>query len=266
MRELPHEQPLSGGNITGVVRVGETVRRACGPWSPAVHGLLQHLERQRFDGAPRFYGIDERGREILSFLPGEVGIFPYVWSTPCIVQAARLLRRLHDATLGYRPPAGAVWQVSYPDAARHEVICHNDFAPYNLVFIDQLPTAIIDFDTAGPGPRAWDLAYALYWFVPLFLHAEPGAPGRPDPALAAERIRIFCAAYGAPATPALLDMVELRLHALCVHLIRRALQGDGPYLRMIAEGHLAGYQAAIQDLRERRPALDALLIEALRDT
>jgi len=34
---LPDEVPLEGGNMTGgVVRVGDTVRRPAGPWTPAV--------------------------------------------------------------------------------------------------------------------------------------------------------------------------------------------------------------------------------------
>jgi aminoglycoside phosphotransferase (APT) family kinase protein len=32
---------------------------------------------------------------------------------------------------------------------------------------DGRPVALIDFDVAHPGPRAWDLAYAAYRFVPL---------------------------------------------------------------------------------------------------
>ena len=60
------EEPLHGGDVTTVVKVGDTVRRETGPWSAAVHALLQHFERVGFDGAPRFLGIDERGREILA--------------------------------------------------------------------------------------------------------------------------------------------------------------------------------------------------------
>lgn len=46
------EVPLSGGDVSeGVVRVGDTVRRPLGAHSPAVHGLLRHLEAVAFDGA-----------------------------------------------------------------------------------------------------------------------------------------------------------------------------------------------------------------------
>jgi hypothetical protein len=65
------ETPLSGGNMSsGVVRVGDTVRRPAGPWTPAVHALLTHLYEAGFRGAPRPLGIDERGREVLTFIPG----------------------------------------------------------------------------------------------------------------------------------------------------------------------------------------------------
>lgn len=42
-----------------------------GPQSPAVHALLPHFEAVGFDGAPRFLGIDDEEREILSYVAGE---------------------------------------------------------------------------------------------------------------------------------------------------------------------------------------------------
>jgi hypothetical protein len=95
------EHPLGGGQLSHVVRVGDTVRRSTGPWTPAVHSLLAHLERAGYRGAPRVLGIDDRKREILSFVPGEVpapdGPPPYVWADAALAGAARLLRRYHDA-------------------------------------------------------------------------------------------------------------------------------------------------------------------------
>ena len=71
MREADErEVPFADGNVSSVVRVGDTVRRGTGPWTPTVHALLRHLERVGFEGAPRVLGIDERGREVLSFVPG----------------------------------------------------------------------------------------------------------------------------------------------------------------------------------------------------
>lgn len=66
---MPEEQSI-GGNLNDAVRVGGTVRRRAGPWTPAVHALLRFLEREGFD-APRVIGMDERGREILEYIEGE---------------------------------------------------------------------------------------------------------------------------------------------------------------------------------------------------
>jgi len=43
------------------------------------------------------------------------------------------------------------------------------------VFRKGMPVALIDFDTAHPGPRIWDVAYAAYRFVPLTVAPEEGA-------------------------------------------------------------------------------------------
>jgi hypothetical protein len=53
------ETVLEGGDVNVVVRVGDTVRRPTGEWSPAVHALLRHYEAVGFDGALRFVGIDD---------------------------------------------------------------------------------------------------------------------------------------------------------------------------------------------------------------
>jgi hypothetical protein len=185
------EEVLSGGYSTPVVRVEDTVRRATGPWSPAVHGLLRHLERRGFDGAPRFLGLDDRGREVLTFIPGMVGNYPLpfdAWSDEALVHAARLMRRYHDATVGYAPAEDAVWRLQAPHGP-HEVICHNDFAPYNLVFTNWRPHAIIDFDTAGPGPRIWDVSYATYRFVPLSSKEHSHSLGLTAPVRVLRRLR-----------------------------------------------------------------------------
>lgn len=61
-----------------------------------------------------------------------------------------------------------------------EVICHNDVAHYNTVFVAGRPVAFIDRDPAAPGPRVWDLVYAAYRLVPL-TRDEHAAVARRDP-------------------------------------------------------------------------------------
>ena len=56
------EIPLHGGNVSTVVRVGDTVRRNAGPWTPAVHALLHHLRVRRASPVrPHALGMDDAG-------------------------------------------------------------------------------------------------------------------------------------------------------------------------------------------------------------
>ena len=110
------ETLLTGGNINpAVVRVGDTVRRVVNAHSRTVHSLLRHLETQGFAGSPRFLGTDAQEREMLTFLPGEVGFMPYLWENDVsLVAAARLLRNYHDATAGFIPPPRAILGLRIP--------------------------------------------------------------------------------------------------------------------------------------------------------
>jgi Ser/Thr protein kinase RdoA (MazF antagonist) len=184
------EIPLEGGRITrGVVRVGDTVRRPMKPNSDFVHELLLHLESVGFEDAPRFLGIDEQGREILSYREGDVPEnISSGYSDEVLAAAARLLRRYHDATAGWTSA---------------EVVCHNDISPVNTVFERGMPLALIDFDAAAPGERMRDLAYGLF----LWLTIEPdGVPLSEQ----AWRTHVFFAAYGTDVPLDLVDAVLAR--------------------------------------------------------
>jgi len=67
------ETPLVGDGVTpGIVRVGDTVRRPTRPFTASVQTYLAHLKSRGFTAALRPLGTDEQGREVLTFLPGEV--------------------------------------------------------------------------------------------------------------------------------------------------------------------------------------------------
>lgn len=260
MAEADEEVPLVGGNVNQVVRVGQTVRRPVGAWSTTVHDLLLYLERQGFEGAPHFKGLDEQGREILSYIEGEVGHYPlqpYMWHDETLVRVAAFLRRFHDLTANYKPPAQAQWQMIYPDSNRHEVICHNDFAPYNLIFRDERPYALFDFDMAGPGPRLWDMAYVVYRFVPLSWAEEVKESGLLNLAAQRHRLSLFCEAYGlAPSERTkLIPMVVERLEQMVTTLLQGASNGNQVYQKMIDEGHAAHYRRELVSLAEHRQEL-----------
>jgi Ser/Thr protein kinase RdoA (MazF antagonist) len=179
------EEPLTGGNLNPVVRRGDTVRRPAGPWTRAVHALLDHLEARGFDGAPRALGIDAQGREILSFVEGDTG--DANWSDESLVEAMRLIRRFHDACRGFRPPDDAAWQTMVGAPHEGAIVCHNDLAPYNAIYRDGLPVAFVDWELASPGPPLWDVAYAAWRFVPFYPDVETDRP---------RRLRLLADAYG----------------------------------------------------------------------
>lgn len=149
------ETILPGGRSTeSVVRIGDFVHRSIGSNAPFVHGLLRHLERVQFPYAPRYTGQDPQGREILTFLDGEVVVGQSLTETQ-LQDAILILRQLHDAA------------ANSPLRGDHETICHHDFAPWNLIMHRDSPVGIIDFDEAAPGSRIEDVAYFLWTFLDL---------------------------------------------------------------------------------------------------
>jgi hypothetical protein len=227
------EERLPGGGVNEVVRVGGTVRRPTGHWTPAVHRLLEHLAEAGFEGAPRVHGIDERGREILDFVPGDVAHYPlpeYAWSDAALEALAKLMRSYHDATTGFRPPEDARWY--FPAREPAEVLCHGDIAPYNCVYRDGLPVAFIDFDTAHPGPRLWDVAHAAYRFVPLSHNIATEEEQ-------IRRLRLLCDAYGLTDAEraALPEAVAARLRGLVDHIHEQAAAGSEAFAAHLAAGH-----------------------------
>lgn len=111
---MPHHpdeeilQVKSAFHPTGVARRGDVVVRDTGPWTPAVHALLRHLEAVGFPAAPRVVGngLDASGRETLTFIPGDF-THPGPWSLDGAAAVGALLRDLHAATTPFRPPADA---------------------------------------------------------------------------------------------------------------------------------------------------------------
>ena len=170
---------------------------------------------------------------------------------------ARLVRRYHEAQRDFVPPSDTRWQMIYPDTSRHEVICHNDIAPYNMVYVAGQPRGLIDFDCAGPGPRSWDMAYTAYRFVPLAHLDDPAIveQGLTDPHVQGERFQRFCDAYGIAARE-VLELVEPRLQALCSLMIEQANAGNAAFQRMIAEGHLAHYRRELMTWQSYRPIIE----------
>lgn len=186
---------LEGGELNVIVRVGDTVRRPRGAWSPAVHALLRHFERVGFDGAPRFLGIDEKGREILSYVEGEAGLAPVPASDDAVVALGALIRRMHDAQAGFVPPADAAWQIQIGTPNGGARVCHHDLFWPNVILREGLPVALIDWDLAAPSPPLYDVGSAALFWVPLRPDDEAELWGLPTDRRA-ERLRLLCDGYG----------------------------------------------------------------------
>ncbi|PRY57708.1 MULTISPECIES: phosphotransferase enzyme family protein [Glycomyces] len=250
------EIPLIGGNTSTVIRLGDTVRRNTGPWTPAVHALLRHLEGAGFTGAPRVLGVDEHAREVLSFVEGEPGKYPLAphWTTDETMSAvAKMLRMYHDAQYGFRPPPGATWRSFGPPPPDTEVICHHDAAPHNVVWRPDGTLSLIDFDLASPGARIYDVAYAAWTWVPIFTDRDSITLGwkKPD---RARRLRMFADAYGLSDRDRqrFIKVIRKRIVDHIEGIRRMAQAGDPAFERIVQKGHL------------RRPARDLRLLDAER--
>ncbi|MFY0615879.1 aminoglycoside phosphotransferase family protein [Shimia sp.] len=250
------ETPLTGGNINTVVRVGNTVRRHMSRHSLTHHRLLSHLHANGFGAAPQVLGIDSKGREMLTFIEGQTTFPSDMWqSNAALVASAQMLRGFHDATAGF-DTKGASWALVHPDISQHEVICHNDFAPYNMVFTQSVPTAILDFDLCGPGPRLRDLAYLAYWMAPLSFADETLAPvTRAQAAQDYPRLRALCAAYGETDMQNLLTWVQTVLQHMGDFAAMEQVLGKDTAKRLVTEGHLTHWQTEAAAFETALPQL-----------
>jgi hypothetical protein len=197
--EPDDEIELTGGGRTAVHRRGRVVIRGTGPWTPAVHTLLRHLEQVGFAAAPRLVGsgLAPDGRETLTYLDGEfTDVGP--WRLDGVAGVGRLLRDLHRATASYRPPPDAVW---FPWHGRGlggpaRVIGHCDVAPWNIVARDGLPVALIDWEFAGPVDPLVELAQAGWLNAKLHDDIVAEREGLPPLAERARHLRALVDGYG----------------------------------------------------------------------
>lgn len=193
------EEILLYGGITNaglVTRIGDTVRRPLRATSEATRAVLDHLLAVGFDEAPRYLGTDARGREVLSYIPGQAAIAPYpdwVLTDEALISVATLLRRYHDAIASF-DPTGHDWPHPIPLEFRQGLISHNDPNLDNIIFRDGRAAALIDFDLASPGSAAWDLACSARLWAPLRARRDAPAQVR-ERSLA--RLAIFADAYDA---------------------------------------------------------------------
>ena len=228
--EGDQEVHLTGGTANRglVFRVGDTVRRPRPPAADAVHALLCHLENVGFDGAPRYLGEDDDGREVLTYIDGDVPTAPYpAWALTddALVSVASLLRRYHEAASSF-DPTGREWPTTVPSPYRAQLVTHNDPNLDNVAFRDGQAVALIDFDLASPGSVLWDAALAARLWVPL---RDPADVPVALADRAGERLRLFAEAYGLPRSERR-RMAEavLATHTWCYDIVREGAEHGRP--------------------------------------
>jgi hypothetical protein len=220
------EDPLFGGTANRglVFRVGNTVRRPVRTTSASTHALLRHLADVGFAGAPRFLGIDDQGREVLSYVPGEAVTPPYpAWALTdeALDTVVQLVHEYHDAVSSFNPD-GYDWPRAVPASFRGGMVSHNDPNLDNVVFRDGRAVALIDFDLAGPGSAVWDVAATARLWAPLRPDRDI-ADARRSRALT--RLRRIVDAYRlTDADRALIPEAVLRNHDWCYDNVRRGVE------------------------------------------
>ncbi|MFC8193661.1 phosphotransferase [Cellulomonas sp. NPDC057328] len=256
--------PLPGGNVGGAVRVGTTVRRPTGPWTPAVHALLRHVRARGLDGVPEPLGVDDAGREVLTYLPG-VPVDLAEVTDGRLASAARWLARYHAAVAGWRPGVQR-WRFEERDVGAGEIVCHHDATLYNMLVAapgaDDV-VGVVDWDVAGPGVPLDELAMLAWSGVPFY--ADPGA------AEGARRLRLLVDAYAAqgaalevlaPAPADVARHVVVRMTAATDRIAAGQAAGD-PGMRNLARvGEPARTRAAVAAYADRLPALLAAVDDA----
>ncbi len=238
---------LAGGNVGGAVRVGESVRRATGPWTPAVHALLAHLHG-RVPYVPEVLGFDHLGRESLTYLPGRVVDTNTEPLTEGQIQSmGTWAKTLHDAVADFTHPGPwRFFPVSQPT-----LIGHNDIAPYNVCFDGDRLTGVFDWDFAGPTTPLLELAFMAWNCVPLW--RDIGAQA------AADRLGLLAASYGQTDARTILHAVPERIQLMLDGIPASAAAGDAGMANLMTAGEPARSHASLQDLIRRIPAIDRRL-------
>jgi hypothetical protein len=236
-----NERQLEGGYDGGAILVDGTVRRVVGPWTKSVHKLLSHLQERGFTGAPRPLGVDELGREIVTYIAGETVGNALPWPTwthsdQALVEAAKWLSRFHEAVWDFDPGLDAVWReggIWRPGL----VIGHMDAAPYNAVWSDKGLVGFVDWDSAGPLEPYSDLAWMAFSWVPLHARDVVEAEGFTQFEDRRRRLELFLHEYGSNLTAdELLETLRRRILEINDAMRMTARSGDVTYKQMLDLG------------------------------
>lgn len=238
-------ETLDGGREGKIKKHGDKVIRPANGWSLNVHRFLDFLIREGFYSVPKPYGFTENGEEILSYVAGTAYNYPLpdiFLKDEMISRSAELLKKYHESGKKYIKElrGDEKWMLSKVEPV--EVMCHGDFAPYNVTLIDGKPVGIIDFDTLHPGPVLWDVAYAVYRWIPFTSPENPDHYDDIDEQI--RKVRVFMDAYDATSQEReeLPKMMVKRLSTLIDYMTVQADDGNEDFTKNIEDGHVIIYK------------------------
>lgn len=214
------DEPLPG-NVGGAVRVGSTVRRPTGPWTPAVHALLEHL-RPRLQCVPRVHGIDDEGREVLDYLPGTIIDFPTQALTDGQLRSlARWTKDFHQVVADFEHPGP--WR--FCPSPTPSLIGHNDLGPYNVCFDGDELVGVFDWDLAGPSTPMSELVSVAWTSVPLAAAEHPEELAR--------RLEVVADAHAGPSALEILQATSPLIRARIRAVVTAAAAGDRGMVKLV---------------------------------
>ena len=218
--------------------------RPTGPWTPAVHALLRHLEERGFSGAPRVLGIDESEREILTYLHGEAALRPWpeaLVEESGIAQVGKLLRAYHEAVATYAPSTEAVWRDPNAQWREGRIVRHGDLAPWNMIWKDGALVGFIDWDFAEPGETLDDLAQVAWYTVPLRSRELCKSAGIYSEVEQRSRLKTLCDSYGARPEAVLFRLLEFQENE-CERIRTLGEAGLSPWREFLERGDVERIQ------------------------
>ncbi len=236
------------GNVGGATRMGRTVRRPTGAWTPAVHELLTFLAEQGLRGVPEVHGFDDDGREVLTYVEGRgVPVDREVVLDTVLTEAVTWLRDFHDVVEGFRPEGVREWRGGAAELGADQIICHHDPGAYNWIIQGGHFVAMVDWDMAGPGRPIDDLAFLAWTGIPLYRDI-----GLDD---TARRLDLLVDAYGEWGPLTVLDAVVDRMTTACDRIAAGQERGDPGFANLARVGEPQRTRDRIEEFLTRKDAI-----------